>query len=88
MAEVFEKAKIVEELVRGLRSELPPVFARRDLPRYLGSSLPVGTLANMGKAGPPFLRHRRHAIYEREAFLSWYIQWLLNGNVSTIKVCK
>lgn len=76
MTDVMHVNPKVEEMVRGLLAALPPVFARRDLPKYFGSSLPVGTIANLGKAGPPYIRRGRHAIYERTAFLGWYRSWL------------
>lgn len=68
------------EIVACLRATLPPVFARRDVPKYFGSSLPVGTIANMGKSGPPYVRRRRHAIYSKESFLAWYESWLMNAD--------
>ena len=68
------------EIVACLRATLPPVFARRDVPKYFGSSLPVGTIANMGKSGPPYICRRRHAIYSKVSFLVWYEDWLLNAS--------
>lgn len=79
MDTVMQDAKNVKEMVNCLRAALPPVFARRDIVKYMGSSLPVGTLANLGKAGPPFVRSRRHAIYSKESFCDWYEDWLMNS---------
>ncbi|MCB6543265.1 hypothetical protein LI168_14195 [Desulfovibrio desulfuricans] len=70
---------LAETIVSALEKSLPPVFARKDIPRFLGGSLAVGTIANLGKAGPPYVRRGRHAIYERDAFLAWYRSWLAGG---------
>ena len=67
---------LAETMVLALEKSLPPVFARKDIPRFFGGSLAVGTIANLGKAGPPYVRRGRHAIYERTAFLAWYRSWL------------
>ena len=67
---------LAEAIVFALEKALPPVFARKDIPRFFGGSLAVGTIANLGKAGPPYVRRGRHAIYERAAFLVWYRSWL------------
>lgn len=67
---------LAEAMVLALEKSLPPVFARKDIPRFFGGSLAVGTIANLGKAGPPYVRRGRHAIYERTAFLAWYRSWL------------
>ena len=67
---------LADTMVLALEKSLPPVFARKEIPRFLGGSLAVGTIANLGKAGPPYVRRGRHAIYERTAFLGWYRSWL------------
>ena len=72
--------KFVEGILTSLAQELPPIFARKDIPRFFGSSLTVGTLANLGASkGPPYIRRGRHAIYEKETFLSWFRTWLLKS---------
>lgn len=82
MSEVkAEQAALVEAFIASLAQELPPVFARKDIPRFFGGSLAVGTLANLGpKLGPPYIRRGRHAIYEKSQFLSWYRSWLLRSS--------
>lgn len=72
----FERADMIANIIANLRAVMPPTFARKDIPSFLGSSLPLGTLANMGKQGPPYIRHKRHAIYEIGSFLAWYESWL------------
>ena len=50
-------SQLIETIIRGLEQELPVTFQRRDIPRYIGNSLAVGTLANIAaKNGPPFIR--------------------------------
>lgn len=72
-----EKIALIDEIITNLSKELPPVFARRDVPRFLGGSLAVGTLANLGKEkGPAYIRRGKHAIYEKNTFLTWYRSWL------------
>ena len=83
--------ELIDNMVQQLEKALPPVFARKDLPEYFGSSLNPKTLANLGKAGPPFIRRKkkcdgrggasserdgRHAIYCKETFLAWYRKYL------------
>ena len=68
---------LADTMVLALEKSLPPVFACKEIPRFLGGSLAVGTIANLGKAGPPYVRRGRHAIYERTAFLTWYRSWLV-----------
>ena len=75
---IGDSSEFVEVILSSLAEELPPIFARKDIPRFLGSSLAVGTLANLGASkGPPYIRRGRHAVYERVSFLSWYRTWLL-----------
>lgn len=69
---------LVEQVIAALKEELPPVIARKELPKYLGGTLAKGTLANLGlKSGPPYVRRGKHAIYEKTSFLAWYREWLL-----------
>jgi hypothetical protein len=67
-----------ETLINALKRSLPPIFARREVPRLLGGLLPVGTLANLGSAsaGPPYRIVKRHAVYEKDSFLSWFSTYL------------
>ena len=80
---LFLSRDVVDEILSTLAEALPPVFARKDFPRFLGSSLAVGTLANLGRTnGPPYIRRGRHAVYEKKSFLVWYRNWLLSGLTS------
>ena len=45
---------LIEAAITGLQASMPAVFARREIPKYVGGSLTVGTLANLGKDGPPY----------------------------------
>lgn len=69
---------IVDVAIKALRETVPVIFRRCDIPKYFGNCLSVGTLANMGKEGPPYVRQGRHAVYERESFLVWYRTYLEN----------
>lgn len=71
-----KESSILISIKLNLEKSLPPVFARRAIPKLFGDSLTVGTLANLGKNGPPFVRQGRHAVYERESFLAWYLTTL------------
>ncbi len=55
-----------------LRKNLPLIFRRKDVPLLFGNCIAVGTLANLGRQGPPFFRQGRHVVYERDSFLNWY----------------
>ena len=65
------------EVIEKLRAELPPVFTRKEIVRYLGGVIAEGTLANLAvmKQGPPSFRSRRHVAYERDKFLEWFANW-------------
>lgn len=66
-----------DTLIRALASSLPPIFTRREISVQTGKFLTVGTLANLaGKGGPPYLRSKRHAIYEKSSFLAWLTDYL------------
>ena len=73
---ICDQEGLVEAMVSSLGKSLPPVFARKDIQQFFGGSLAVGTIANLGKAGPPYVRRGRNAIYERAMFLAWYRSWL------------
>jgi hypothetical protein len=66
------EVSFTDTLLEKLKKSLPPVFARKDIPKFGGKCLSVGTLANLGKNGPPYIRNARHAIYEKESFLKWF----------------
>ncbi len=75
--QVIEIDYIFEKLSR----ELPLIFARKDIPKYLGKSISIGTLANATSAGygPPCIRNGRNTIYEKESFLEWFKVYLKGG---------
>lgn len=55
-----------------LQNSLPSFFTRKDVPKYLGSIISRGTLANLGKKnGPPYEIFRNKAVYEKDSFLEW-----------------
>lgn len=72
MLKGYSSTQVVEKALANLRASLPPIFRRKDIPRLFGGCLCRGTLANLGKNGPPFFRQGRHVVYERDAFLNWY----------------
>ena len=63
---------LIEAAIIGLEASMPAVFTRREIPKYVGGSLTVGTLANLGKDGPPYFLVNKHATYEKNSFLKWY----------------
>jgi hypothetical protein len=67
-----EETSILEKIIAGLESSLPAIFTRREIPRLTGGALSVGYLANLGADGPPYIRDRRHAVYEKSSFIGWY----------------
>jgi hypothetical protein len=70
----IEPTDVIESAMAGLESSLPAVIARREIPKYVGGTLTVGTLANLGKNGPPYFMFHKHATYEKKSFLAWYRQ--------------
>jgi len=65
-------------LIARLRAELPPIFSRRVAAEHLGGVIARGTLANLDSRGigPGGVKGGKLRIYEREAFLAWFDQWL------------
>lgn len=76
MEEKTETINFLETMFETLEKTLPPIFARRHIAKLLGGSIASGTLANMGKDGPPYVRRGRNAIYEKSTFLKWLRAWL------------
>ena len=77
MMDLVPNTSLEQDIIDNLRKVLPPVFARKDIPRFFGRSIATGTLANLGlKFGPPYVRRGRNAIYEKESFLTWFQGWL------------
>ena len=64
--------EFINNTVNTLREAIPIIFRRKDIPKLFGGCLAVGTLANLGKNGPPYARQGKHAVYERDSFLLWY----------------
>ena len=54
-----------------LESSLPAIFSRSSVPNLLGGAVSAGTLANMGKEGPPCFLLNGHIVYEKSSFLAW-----------------
>ena len=72
MSEIPPIVNAAEAALISLDDTLPPIFRRKDVPRLFGGCIAVGTLANLGRQGPPFFRQGRHVVYERDSFLNWY----------------
>lgn len=66
----------VHQIIEKLEESLPPIFTRSAVPKLLGGAIAAGTLANLGKAGPPYIRSGHHVIYEKGEFLVWFRGWL------------
>ena len=58
-----------------LENELPPVFARCDVGKFLGGLISPAYLANLDclKRGPKSIRIGRKVGYFREDFLEWLV---------------
>lgn len=64
---------ISTSILKNLQQHLPSYFTRKDIPKYLGSIISRGTLANLGKKdGPPYEIIRNKAVYEKKSFLNWF----------------
>lgn len=81
---VDNEDSFIKQCVESLRVVLPPIFARRVLPKYLGGVIAVGTIANLGKDGPPYIQQGRNAVYEKESFLQW-LKVYLEGGIKKVK---
>jgi hypothetical protein len=68
-------------LIDRLRSELPPVFTRKTASRLTGGYIAAGTLANLDSkgTGPGGVLAGKATLYEREAFLTWLEQRIVDG---------
>lgn len=71
MAATQNETTIIDDALAGLEKELPAIFARHEVGRLLGSAIAPGTLANMGKEGPPYIFVGRNAVFEKTSFLKW-----------------
>lgn len=69
----------VAQCISALETSLPPIFARRAIPKYFGEAIALGTIANLGKDGPPYVQQGRNAIYEKRTFLEWFQLYLEGG---------
>ncbi len=56
-----------------LRNALPLIFPRKDLPKYIGSLISTGYMANLDSEGqgPKSRRIGGNVVYERESFVKW-----------------
>ena len=70
-------------LIERLRQELPPVFTRKFICKFLGGYLTPGGLANMDCAGIGHggVRVGKVVVYEKEHFLTW-LSRRLSGSVA------
>lgn len=66
----------IQRIIQKLEESLPPIFTRTAVPKLLGGAIAAGTLANLGKDGPPYVRAGHHVIYEKLEFLEWFRVWL------------
>ncbi len=64
-----------DSFFESLRKALPAVFPRKDLPRYIGSLISVGYMANLDSSGqgPESRRIGGNIVYERDSFILWLI---------------
>lgn len=67
----METRPIIDEAIARLEKELPPIFARQKVKELLGGAIAPGTLANLGRNGPPYILVGRNAVFERTSFLAW-----------------
>ena len=66
--------KALENFWKELESALPPIFARHDVPKYCGTLITPGGLANLdskGQGPSGKIRIGKYAGYERTAFIAW-----------------
>lgn len=71
MAASQNKTTLIDDALAGLEKELPAIFARHEAGKLLGGAIAPGTLANLGKDGPPYLFVGRNAVFEKASFLKW-----------------
>lgn len=64
---------VTAEVIKKLKSELPPIFGRQAVPTLLPGIFKIQTLNNLHaqKQGPPSIRIGRKSVYERNSFLAW-----------------
>ena len=66
--------KALENFWKELESALPPIFARHDVPKYCGTLITPGGLANLDSRGQGprgKIRIGKYAGYEKNAFIEW-----------------
>lgn len=71
MAITQDETTIIDAALAGLEKELPAIFARHEVGRLLGGAIAPGTLANLGKEGPPYVFVGRNAVFEKASFIKW-----------------
>jgi hypothetical protein len=71
----------ITHIIKKLKESMPPVFTRKELPKLLGGILTVGHMSNIdaAKLGPPRMRLKRHVIYEKDSFLEWFKNYLIDS---------
>lgn len=78
MQNVSTDTSRILDVIKRLEETLPPIFARKAVPKLLGNAIAAGTLANLGKNGPPYFFVGRNAVYDRKLFLDW-LKTHING---------
>ena len=70
-----------QKIIETLRKTLPPLFTRAEASRFLGGLYSVGTLANLDwkKKGPGGTRLGQKVLHERDSFILWLEERLLNS---------
>lgn len=71
MEKAQDEFTLIDRAIQQLEKELPAIFARHAIGKLLGGAIAPGTLANLGKDGPPYMLLGRNAVFERSSFLQW-----------------
>ncbi len=66
-----EDVGIIDVAFDNLKKTLPAIFSRSMTPTLIGGAISAGTLANLGKDGPPCFLLNGHVVYEKDSFLTW-----------------
>jgi hypothetical protein len=68
-------------LVYIMSRELPPIFCRQDLDKYIGGIFKPKTLKNMDSKGTGpgvAIRVGKKVAYEKNSFIDWFRKFILN----------
>ncbi|NDV24316.1 AlpA family transcriptional regulator [Desulfovibrio sp. JC022] len=62
-----------QTVFESLLETLPPLVPRKDLPKYLGSLISIGHMANLDSAGlgPQSIKIGGRVVYTRESLVQW-----------------